>query len=65
MTNTKFLKFFIIVDVISMLILTILWAYDFYRGYDSQLYFRVFFLLIGYIRITYYTRKFIKLKAVK
>ena len=56
------LKIVAATDMMSMIILIIMWGNEFLNGYTDNLLFKFLFILIGFVRVYYYIRK---LKSIK
>ncbi|MER2001394.1 MAG: hypothetical protein ABS862_02130 [Carnobacterium inhibens] len=56
------LKIVAATDMMSMIILIIMWGNEFLNGYTDNLLFKILFILIGFVRVYYYIRK---LKSIK
>lgn len=56
------LKIVTATDMMSMIILIIMWGNEFLNGYTDNLLFKILFILIGFVRVYYYIRK---LKSIK
>ncbi len=51
------LKIVAATDMMSMIILIIMWGNEFLNGYTDNLLFKILFILIGFVRVYYYIRK--------